>query len=327
MITQLTTELLGKDAELLLPNWFNSNGWSLTDLRNQPETEENLTHLVRTLRMRTKAFGEAPYKQSDLVENVIRRGQLFEEEGEVKSTVTAKYGYSDYYVYQEFEETHVTLECQCCFRKHTVHGDDKHEPQGCCTHEELVQMPELDSEATPSHDDYDLAFEAFLERLGDYIIRLEAEGYTAFEVEGRNLNWRGSSGTSPAYSLNVENLQKLWSGYGDSCIRVEEYRGNGMWIGVSHHDGTTGLQVTPGYTCDITGDFVEEINEDWLAIVEACNGCKNEVLSEDGFRHEVQYVFEDIGLDVDEAVKGTLSLDYVKEVIQEAAEEDDNDND
>lgn len=101
---------------------------------------------------------------------------------------------------------------------------------------------------------YDIAAEN-IHYLIDEFLRINQD-FQALYIEGRNLNWRGSSGFATSTLSRKDLLDKITIGNDYHLTIKHNQRDNTLEVRCAHHDATSYMTVTPTYTCCISGEVI-----------------------------------------------------------------------
>lgn len=246
------------------PEWF----------RNPKVTPELL---VRGL---VKAVGAHPRQTLsqpiiDKIKELIRQlpYDLIEmHEGEYRSKIVMSAVYDSSEAMNYFEECYKGVRCPECSAQEIV-GEGEilehdftavgqyHKCHSCNT----VFRAEYQEVNFGTEDIYHLLdqemqmqFEGVEELLKSYCEHHYRE-FDGFYIEGRNLNWRGSSGYRTC-SIKPDDLLSALTVNSDYTLELEWRTDGTLEATCAHHDATSGYTVTPTHRCDLSGEFIKPID-------------------------------------------------------------------
>lgn len=138
----------------------------------------------------------------------------------------------------------------------------------------------------------EMEYENTLQLLMNYVQHLRAD-FDGFWIEGRNLNWRGSSGHATV-EMDAEELLSILSVDSDHTLTIEWMTDDTLRASCAHHDATSGYDVTPAHACDYSGEILNpednELHKKLAAVLVILEGYDYNYVSEDEYRHRVDYL-------------------------------------
>lgn len=149
--------------------------------------------------------------------------------------------------------------------------------QSCCScsHKEKINIEER-----TDYLDSDFWADSLYELVGTFCDMARNNGLDAAFYEGRNLNWRGSSGHATIDSLHDADavLSKLYIG-NDFNLSIDLLHDGTMEAVCAHHDATSYMTVRPTANCCREGEVIHPDELDKSAqlasIINALDGCND----------------------------------------------------
>lgn len=123
-----------------------------------------------------------------------------------------------------------------------------------CTECSKVQRPTTGTLTTVEQGDHSASYDFAIHQLQCYVERLGEMGWDAIRIEGRNLNWRGSSGHREILA-DAEVLFEMLSIGNDFNMEFWGFLDSTARATCSHHDANSSFELIPG-VFDEQGRFI-----------------------------------------------------------------------
>lgn len=193
-------------------------------------------------------------------------------EGEYRSKIVMSAVYDSSEAYDYIESYYREVSCPECGAKEVI-GEDEfvewnfkevgpyQKCNSCCKLFRAKLDPIHYTMKSAEHlldQEMQMQFEGVEELLKSYCEHHYRE-FDGFYIEGRNLNWRGSSGYHTC-SIKPDDLLSALTVNSDYTLELEWRTDGTLEATCAHHDATSGYTVTPTHRCDLSGEFIKPID-------------------------------------------------------------------
>lgn len=219
--------------------------------------------LIAKKHPRQKLTSEDRTKIVQELKRIIESHTFELHEDEWRSTVHRRAAIDDYECYKDAQEREV-VKCPSCNQLEDAEMPEyMFEEKGpnylkCnnCSHLFRPKVEEAGDHA-PEYwyqDRSDMQVEDMQQILQEYCDHLYQD-FDGFLVEGRNLNWRGSSGHAEV-EIDADRLLDILTVNSDYTLNVEWMTDDTMQATCAHHDATSYYEVIPAKACCETGKLI-----------------------------------------------------------------------